>query len=95
MKSVLTTFIIQKTNSGMKRFLGVRLPLRLHVYNLARPNIDSILQAKILSDSSKVKWKSALLSKKTIDRDIQSRKNFNSWLKRTGEALLFLMKKKP
>ena len=48
----VNNLIIQKTNSGIDRFLG--FPLRLHVYNLARPNIDSILEAKVLSDSSKV-----------------------------------------
>ena len=80
----INNLIIQKTNTGIDRFLG--FPLRLHVYNLARPNIDSILQAKVLSDSSKVRWKTKLLSKKQFDREIQSRKKFNSWLKRTGEA---------
>ncbi|NRB60078.1 MAG: BamA/TamA family outer membrane protein [Winogradskyella sp.] len=80
----INNIIIQKTNSGMNTFFG--LPLRLHIYNLARPNIDSIIQAKVLSDSSKVNWKSKLFSKKQFDREINSRKNFNSWLKRTGEA---------
>ncbi|WP_299129302.1 BamA/TamA family outer membrane protein [uncultured Winogradskyella sp.] len=82
----VNNIIVQKVNQGMKPFFGVRLPLRLNLYNLARPNIDSILQAKVLSDSSKVEWKTSLLSKKQFDKDIQSRKNFNSWLKRTGEA---------
>ena len=45
----INNIIIQKTNSGTLGFLG--FPLRLHVYNLARPNIDSILYANILSDS--------------------------------------------
>ncbi|GAB4155714.1 MAG: BamA/TamA family outer membrane protein [Winogradskyella sp.] len=80
----INNIIIQKTNSGMNSFFG--FPLKLHVYNLARPNIDSIIEAKVLSDSSKVRWKTKLLSKKQFDREIQSRKNFNSWLKRTGEA---------
>jgi outer membrane protein assembly factor BamA len=80
----VNNIIIQKANLGMSSFLG--FPLRLHVYNLARPNIDSILQANVLSDSSKVRWKTKLLSKKQFDREIQARKNFNSWLKRTGEA---------
>ena len=86
----VNNIIVQRTNLGMDRFLGMRLPLRLHMYNLARPNIDSILQAKVLSDSSKVKWKTKLLSKKQFDREIQSRKNLNSWLKRTGEAPVIL-----
>ena len=82
----INNIIIQKVNTGMDGFLGIKLPLKLGIYNLARPNIDSILEAKVLSDSSKVKWKTKLLSKKQFDKEIQSRKNFNSWLKRTGEA---------
>ncbi|MCB0400081.1 MAG: outer membrane protein assembly factor, partial [Winogradskyella sp.] len=80
----VNNIILQKTNSGMNSLFG--FPLKLHVYNLARPNIDSILQAKVLSDSSKVRWKTKLLSKKQFDREIEARKNFNNWLKRTGEA---------
>ena len=79
----VNNIITQKTNSGMNSLLG--FPLKLHVYNLARPNIDSILQAKVLSDSSKVSWKTKLLSKKQFDKEIEARKKFNSWLKRTGE----------
>ncbi|WP_296324545.1 BamA/TamA family outer membrane protein [Winogradskyella sp.] len=80
-KERVTNIPIQKPNSGIGLF-----PLRLHIYNLARPNIDSILQEKILNDSSKVKRKTNVLSKKQFDRELQARKNFNSWLKRTGEA---------
>ncbi|MEO1032464.1 MAG: BamA/TamA family outer membrane protein [Bacteroidota bacterium] len=88
----VNNLIVQKTNLGMEGLFG--FPLRLHVYNLARPNIDSILQAKVLSDSSKVRWKTKVLSKKQFDREIQSRKNFNSWLKRTGEAPTILDEEK-
>ncbi|WP_426431317.1 BamA/TamA family outer membrane protein [Winogradskyella sp. HB-48] len=80
----VNNIILQKTNSGMNSLLG--FPLKLHIYNLARPNIDSIIEAKVLSDSSKVRWKTKLLSKKQFDQEIEARKNFNSWLKRTGEA---------
>jgi len=79
----VNNIITQKTNSGINSLLG--FPLKLHVYNLARPNIDSILQAKVLSDSSKVRWKTKLLSKKQFDKEIEARKKLNSWLKRTGE----------
>ena len=82
----VNNIIVQKVNSGMKGFLGVRLPLKLGIFNLARPNLDSIIQANTLSDSSKVKRKIALLSKKQFDKQIEARRNFNSWLKRTGEA---------
>ncbi len=80
----INNIVIQKTNSGMRKFFG--FPLKLHIYNLARPNIDSILEANILSDSLKVKRNISLLSKKQFDKFIDFRKNFNSWLKRTGEA---------
>lgn len=80
----INNIIAQRTNSGMRKFLG--FPLKLYIYNLARPNIDSILQANVLSDSSKVKRRTALLSKKQFDNLLESRRNFNAWLKRTGEA---------
>lgn len=80
----INNIIVQRTNTGMRKFLG--FPLKLHIYNLARPNIDSILYANVLSDSLKVKRKTALLSKKQFDKLMESRRNFNAWLKRTGEA---------
>lgn len=86
----VNNIIVQRTNLGMDRFLGMRLPLRLHVYNLARPNIDSIINANILSDSTKVRRQVNLLSKKQFDKYIQSKRNFNNWLKRTGEAPVIL-----
>ncbi|QXP79996.1 BamA/TamA family outer membrane protein [Winogradskyella sp. HaHa_3_26] len=80
----INNIIIQKTNSGMRKFLG--FPLKLHIYNLARPNIDSVLNANILSDSSKVKRRIALLSKKQFYKQLKTQRDFNAWLKRTGEA---------
>lgn len=62
------------------------IPLRLHIYNLARPNIDSLLRVKVLDNPRKVSWKTKLLSKKQFQKELQSRKNFNNWLKKTGEA---------
>ncbi|WP_246284893.1 translocation and assembly module lipoprotein TamL [Winogradskyella wichelsiae] len=80
----INNIIAQKTNSGMRKFMG--FPLKLHIYNLARPNIDSILNANILSDSTKVKRRVALLSKKQFDKTLKNRRDFNAWLKKTGEA---------
>ncbi|WP_353779862.1 BamA/TamA family outer membrane protein [Winogradskyella sp. 3972H.M.0a.05] len=79
----INNILVQKPNSKIP-LLGV--PVRLNVYNLARPNIDSILNAKILSDTLKVRRKTRLLSKKQLDAYLRSRKKFNAWLKRTGEA---------
>ena len=77
----INNLIYQEPNRTIAWF-----PLRLHIYNLARPNIDSILQNKIYNNPRKVNWKTKLLSKKQLDKDIQTRKGFNSWLKTTGEA---------
>ena len=77
----VNNLIYQKPNG---KLLGV--PLRIHIYNLARPNIDSILQAKVLDNPRKVAWKTKVLSKKQFYRELQSRKKFNTWLKKTGEA---------
>ncbi|MBL4600040.1 MAG: hypothetical protein JKX93_13810, partial [Rhizobiaceae bacterium] len=77
----ITNLIYQKPNSKLLGF-----PLRLHIYNLARQNIDSILEAKIYNNPKKIAWKTKVLSKKQLDKDIESRKSFNKWLKTTGEA---------
>ncbi|MBO3115804.1 BamA/TamA family outer membrane protein [Winogradskyella sp. DF17] len=90
----VNNIIIQKENAGMNGLLGLSLPLKLHIYNLARPNIDSIIDANILSDSLKVKRRTALLSKKQFDKYISTKKGFNSWLKRTGEAPVIFDEKK-
>ena len=77
---IIDNILIQKPNSQ----LGIgklSFPLRLHIYNLARPNIDSILYEKIYNDPKKVAWKIKLLSKKQLAKDIESRKKLNSWLK--------------
>lgn len=66
------------------RLLGV--PLRLHFYNLARPNIDSILSSRYLQNEKRKRRLSNLLSRKQLDKYLNSRKEFNQWIKRTGEA---------
>ncbi len=67
-------------------------PLRLHFYNLARPEIDSILTEKFLENESRRKRLTAILSKKQFDQYIYSKKEFNQWIKRTGEAPVVLNK---
>ena len=42
---------LQKPNTTSPFF---NIPIKLHIYNLARPNIDSLLQSKIYDDSIKV-----------------------------------------
>ncbi|MGC1473653.1 MAG: BamA/TamA family outer membrane protein [Psychroserpens sp.] len=77
----INSLIYQKPNGTL-----LTVPLRVHIFNLARPNIDSILKAKVLDNPRKVAWKTKLLSEKQFYKDLQSRRNFNSWLKKTGEA---------
>ncbi|MCC1483224.1 BamA/TamA family outer membrane protein [Winogradskyella sp. E313] len=76
---------LQKPNTTLP-IPFTNIPFRLHIHNLARPNIDSILQTKVYDDSSKVRRKTKLLSRKQLDKEILSRKKFNAWLKRSGEA---------
>jgi len=82
--SRVNNLVIQQPNSGIGTFFGV--PIKLHIYNLARPNIDSIIRVNILEDSSKVARKVNWLSRKQLDKELETRKGFNAWLKRTGEA---------
>lgn len=79
----ITNLLYQEPNS---RIPIIGTPLRLHIYNLARPNIDSILNAKIYSNPDKVAWRTKLLSRKQLDKSVESSKGFNNWLKKTGEA---------
>lgn len=79
----INNLIYQKPNG---KFPLLNIPIRLHIYNLARPNIDSILKAKVYDHPEKVAWKTKVLSKKQFEMDMASRKNLNNWLKKTGEA---------
>ncbi len=62
------------------------LPVRLYIYNLARPNIDSILDAHLNRSAKHRKRLERFLSKKQLGQYIESKQGFNSWLKSTGEA---------
>ncbi|MCK8480574.1 BamA/TamA family outer membrane protein [Psychroserpens algicola] len=76
----VNNLIYQKPNG---KLLGI--PLRVHIYNLARPNIDSILNAKYRNPEDPKTGLKNLLSIKQYEALIRSKKNFNSWLKKTGE----------
>lgn len=79
----LTNLIYQKPN-GRLPFLGT--PIRLHIYNLARPNIDSILIAKYRNPENPKTGLKKLLSLKQYEALVRSKKNINTWFKTTGEA---------
>ncbi len=76
----VSNLIYQKPNGSL---LGI--PLRLHIYNLARPNIDSILNDKYRNPEHPRTFQKKLLSLKQYEALINSKKGFNTWLKKTGE----------
>lgn len=62
------------------------IPLRLHIYNLARPNRDSLFEQWL---DKKPKRRERLVnrySQKQLDKMKESALGFNSWLRKTGEA---------
>jgi outer membrane protein assembly factor BamA len=77
----VSNLIYQNPNG---KLLGV--PLRLHIFNLARPNIDSILNEKYRNPDKPRTGQKKLLSLKQYEVLINSKKGFNTWLKKTGEA---------
>jgi outer membrane protein assembly factor BamA len=79
----INNLLYQKPNS---KIIGLGIPLQLHIYNLARPNIDSILNANLEKRPNKRSNLESFLSKKQLNKYIDSKKGFNSWLKNTGEA---------
>ncbi|OUS03619.1 hypothetical protein A9Q86_00670 [Flavobacteriales bacterium 33_180_T64] len=79
----VSNLIYQKPNSTL---IGLGIPLRLHIYNLARPNIDSILDARYRNPDDPNTGAKKLLSLKQYEAWIKSKKSFNSWLRKTGEA---------
>ncbi|WP_345276870.1 BamA/TamA family outer membrane protein [Litoribaculum gwangyangense] len=78
----INNLLYQKPNSKLP-IIG---NLRLNIYNLARPNIDSIIEKNLTKRPNKRENYEQLLSRKQLNKYIQSRKDFNAWLKKTGEA---------
>ena len=61
-------------------------PVRLYIYNWARPNLDSILQAKLNDNEQRtLKFWSSVLSRKQLDKYIEFKLDFNDVLKNFGE----------
>ena len=77
----LNNLILQKENATL---LG--LPLRLHIYNLARENRDSLFEVWLDKNPKRRERLTKKLSKKQLDQLKASALGFNNWLKKTGEA---------
>ncbi|WP_289043198.1 BamA/TamA family outer membrane protein [uncultured Olleya sp.] len=81
----ISNLLYQKPNTRLP-IPYTNIPLRLYFYNTARPNIDSILNAEYYSQPDKMERKSKFLSRKQLEKRLESKANFNKWIKRTGEA---------
>jgi hypothetical protein len=77
----IDNLILQKPNSKLLGF-----PLRLHIYNLARENKDSLFDVWLNKNPKRKERLVKKLSAKQLDRLESSSKGFNVWLKKTGEA---------
>lgn len=62
------------------------IPVRLHIYNLARPNKDSIFDKWINKNSKRKQRYIDAFSKKQFQKIKKTSIGFNNWLLKTGEA---------
>lgn len=78
----LTNLLIQKPNPKV-----LTIPFSLHIYNLGRPNPDSVFASKFIHDTLKFKRTAKLLSKKQVYRLGESfwHKGIHTFLKSTGD----------
>lgn len=83
------TLPVQRPNQKLPL---VNIPLRLHIYNLARPNRDSIYLKWMQENPEGLKRRNAILSEKQTIRLGNGLVGFNKWLKRTGEAPVLIEK---
>jgi outer membrane protein assembly factor BamA len=70
----------------------INYPLRLHIYNLARPHRDSIYLEWMQNNPKGLKRRNAILSSKQTMKLGNALVGFNRWLKRTGEAPVLIEK---
>ncbi|NNK87870.1 MAG: BamA/TamA family outer membrane protein [Flavobacteriaceae bacterium] len=80
-KEEINNLLYQRPNS---KALGI--PLRLHIYNLARPKRDSLFEAWLDKNPRKRERMNRVYSKKQVSRFKESALGFNKWLRSTGEA---------
>ncbi|WP_035093343.1 translocation and assembly module lipoprotein TamL [Aquimarina macrocephali] len=79
--SKLYNQLYQKPNT---KLLGI--PIRLHIYNLARINQDSLYQDWLTRKPKRKKRIIKFLSKKQVDRLGVGLSGINEWVKSTGES---------
>ncbi len=79
-RTEINNLMTQRPNSK-----AIGIPLRLHIYNLARPNRDSLFEAWLDKNPKRRERLTNTYSKKQVDKLKESALGFNSWLKKTGE----------
>ena len=85
----ITNLLQQQPNKKI-----LKTPLGLHLYNTARPNRDSIYEAWLNKKPKRRERLNSILSLKQAQKIKQSVLNFNSWIKKTGEAPVVIDDKK-
>ena len=77
----VNAMLTQKPNSK----LFSKFPIRLHLYNTARPNRDSLFSAWRYSDPKRSARLTKIYSNKQLDRIEDWTLSFNNWLRTIGE----------
>ena len=81
----INSLLYQKPNRKI-----ARIPLRLHIYNTARSNRDSLFETWLDKNPKRRARLERRYSKKQVNKIKQSVLGFNNWLKTTGEAPVVL-----
>lgn len=77
----MASLYYQNPNSNLLGF-----PLRLHIYNIAKVNSDSIYKARLAKTLQENTIWEKILSKKQLTQWTISKIGFQNWLRKTGEA---------
>ncbi|AXT20882.1 outer membrane protein assembly factor [Flavobacteriaceae bacterium AU392] len=77
----INSLILQKPNNKLLTY-----PLRLHIYNLARENRDSLFEIWLDKKPKRRARITDTTSKEEIEKIKKSALGFNGWLRKTGEA---------
>lgn len=86
----INSLLHQKPNSKLP-LIG---NLRLNIYNLARPNRDSLFEAWLDKKPKRRERLKKAYSQKQVDKLKSSALGFNDWLKKTGEPPVIVDEKK-
>ena len=96
-KSILAREVFLKNGTPLKRDLAKQLsvsppnaqvfgiPVKLHIYNLAKENPDSLFNNWMNKKPKRFERLTKIYSEKQVDQLKKYKRNFNFWLKKSGE----------